>query len=469
MEGATALTVLDNFFGTELKTDEAVKQAFYKLSAEQVQNLVQEFRTFDANWITREPLGPETMNLGRAYDTFRNPLSWVPKYSEVDKHLDAKFVSRLLLYYPRISVWTPEMKEVPRILVDSADSRETSDVCAFAKRLVAIRPLLSDGSVQIIPDSLYARLSGWPEEPSSFQSLQSAVLSSPDLPGELKDRVKNCATEEEIYSVALQHFGPNWNWIDDLDFPKPPPAGAILRAARRDSSLKDLRAILDKIDFIPEDANFCSDHRYIWGLENAEQIRYINPLNEINEDVLVQRELGCSALCANEVMLQLMNVKYSGECATKRDMVWQNVSIALPALGDISQEDLIKVRQSEDCFQIWRDTLSKAIRVTEQQLAVGELSVEDVRDIFREEAQPAAVALEAKIKKTPLSSVARSAGVSFISGAAAGLLLNPEPLTAVATGAITSVIKGSYDAMEARKSRKEEPLVRIFSALIKKA
>lgn len=465
MNGATALTVLDNFLGVELKTEDAVEQTFRQLSAEQVICLVQEFQAFDTLWAPSESFGPETMNIGRAYDTFRNPLSWVPKYCEIDKHLDAKFVSRLLLYYPRISVWTPEMKDTSKLFTNSADDRAISDACALARRLVAIRPLLEDGSVQIVPDSAYARLCGWQKPPSTFDQFRAAILKSPRFTDALKMRARECLEEDDLHLLMNNQMGLNFSWIDDLEFQDVFPAGKILQSARNDASRQDLRAILDQIDFIPDRADFCSDSRYIWGLENAEQIRYVNPLNEINEDVLIQRQFGCSALCANNQMLQLMKVKYSGELASERDMVWENVSIALPALNDISQSDLIKVRQSEDCFQMWRDSLTRALRTMENQLAKSTLTADDVRNIFREQAQPAAVALDAKLKTTPLSAIARSAGVSFISGAAAGLLLNPDPATAVATGAISSLIKGTYDVLDVKRKRKEEPLVRLFSAI----
>lgn len=234
--------------------------------------------------------------------------------------------------------------------------------------------------------------------------------------------------------------------------------------ARKESTDSRLRSCLDKIDFIPEDPP-CSDSRHINALRDAEAIRYINPLNEVNEDMLIQGMIGASGLCANQTMLDLINIKLSVESEATKELVWANTSIKLPGLDQIPVSDLVSLRKNEEAFANWRDAVSSAMRGIQYASRSSSVSEKEMRDIFRESLSPVAQSIESKVKAASIKSALKSGAVSFGSSAAAALTVNPDPAVAVLTGGISSSLKLIYDLLQSKGKQAERSFLRMYSTL----
>lgn len=420
-ESTHHLTVAENFLGSQLDSPDQVRDIFSKLSWSQIHDLTDLYIEYEKAWQPSEISSADRMHLGRAYDTLKYPLAWLHQASTLDRQLDAEAILRLLIYIPKLSIWIPEIKadpfagsydesHPPEYIREEDPKWKTSlDICDTICHFTRLRPFLADGSIELIPDRYYVDVCDWrgTEDPSD-----------------------------------------------------------MLKLAREEAQSAELRTLLEQIDFFADAENQCSDSKFIWALTNAEFIKFVNPLNEINEDIAVQALFGASTLCANKTMYDIVAKKYGREANKTKEMTWSNLSVSLPRLNNLSIHDLMSVRANEEAFNTWRTSLSNAIRETERLLSrPNAASEKELSDIFREVTMPVSLTIEQKIKSKKLATALENGAVTFGAGAIAALGFSADPVTAVMTGAASSSLRVIYDLLKSRKGKVDKSLFRLYSVL----
>lgn len=407
------LVVAENLLGIKLLSEDQVKDIFKKISLQQYLDLLEAYIIFNKNWSVAENFSPETLHLGRSYDTIGNPKSWIPRFRDpLPRQLSSSNLHRLLIYAPTVTVWVPDKFKHERDYIDNhrvTTSLEHSELCRYLCHLVAIRHYLFDGSVTIVPDSYYEDLCGW---------------SGSD---------------------------------------KPSP---MLQLARAESKNKELRSILDEFSFIDamQDEKYCSDSALIYALKERESIYYINPLNEINEDVLYQSVLGGSLVCSDAKMFKLISSKYGAEKKITTEATWEIVSTHLPKISNMSKKDMYSVRANEEAFGIWRGALRDTMRTWDAQLKLnGNLEYKEALEIFNDKTLSIRMNLQSKVKSKTLSAHFESSVITFGAGAIAAGTVSLNPSAALATGAVTSSLRFLYDAFKSRNSAIDKALLRTFT------
>jgi hypothetical protein len=407
------LLVAENLLGVELTSEKQVKDIFKKISSQKFLDLLEAYIYFNKNWSIANSFSPETLHLGRAYDTIGNPKSWLPRFSDpLPRQLSAKNLHRLLIYAPKVTVWVPDEFESERNFIYNhgvTASREDTGLCRYLCHLVAIRHYLYDGSVTIVPDSYYTELCAW---------------SGSDKPS------------------------------------------AMLLLAREESKNKELRSILDEIPFIDvvQDEKYCSESTWIRSMMEKESIYYINPLNEINEDVLYQSFLGGSLVCSNDKMFKLISSKYGLEKKVTTETTWEVISAHLPKISNISNKDMYSIRANEEAFDIWRGALRDTMRTWDAQLKLnGSLDHKEALDIFNDKTLSIRMNLKSKVKSKALTAHFESSAITFGAGAIAAGTISSNPSIALATGAMTSSLRFLYDALKSRSSATDKALLRTFT------
>lgn len=399
------LEAAENFLGTELSDTSTLERLFKKLSHEEHENLRIALQEFEASWVQSIEECQDTMHFGRAFDTFYCPQSfWHPEHRDtIGRILDPSRIALQLVYSKKISVWVPSFTE-STLYPKFSSNIEFSEIHRFLSKLVDLRPFVLDGSVTIVPDKYYAELVGW-------------------------------------------------------DNGKP-----IAKLAQKEAKNELFRNILGAVDFITDDLDtYCSDGKVIHVYKNAESIIYIEPLNSLNEDILVQSTLSNHLACARREMFEIMKLKYSTESVASRESTWQTASIFLPKIHGLGVNDLYLVRKNEDAFELLRTSVSDFIRRWEQANQLGALSERDAIMIFDEATAPIRMSLESKVKSKSLKANLESAGVSFTTGAIASSFFSASPLAALATGATSSSLKLIYDMLTSRNAKVEKSLLRLYS------
>lgn len=462
------LAVIENAIGDTLKSGSEVTSIFSKLSWSQLDELEDALIEFETHWTPPKQIDVDTMHIGRAFYALNKPKSWIPSQGNVDGPFDAEMVARMLIYLPRVSVWLPEIRrdEFGRKFgrkESSVEEKTRSRACRLAVKLCTLRPFLDDGSFMIVPDRFYADFCKWNAKPNSLQNLKQAVAKSTVLHPDIKTRVANSTNDDNAYLAIREQFGEIEAWLEDSSLDEPTTSDMLL-LARQNSLNNSFREVLDQFDFFEGAEELCSDSKYIWGLREAEFIKYINPLNEINEDKLIGTYLNASTLCNDARMFELLKRMDAAEAVKTNETTWANASVLLPGLSNISVNDLVSIRRNEEAFEVWRTTLSRAMRNLKSLSAVSDPKHE-AKQIFCEEIQPVSMGLQQKIKSKSIKAALKGGAVSFGSGAAASYTINPNPTVSIATGAMTSMLKIMYDIFESRGVSKDRTLVRMFSVL----
>lgn len=414
--GNDYLTVADNFFGQELNTPKMVQEAFSKLSLAQRADIVERYVEFEeSSVLSRNDDDHPLFHIGKAYETFEHPKSWHPRHASASRHLTASAIVRALMYMPRLSIWWPTSLLGREFLSGEGwteDNYEAAQAGASFNAefrlmiLSQIRPFVEDGTVQLVSD----RTHGGFYDPTDATFAQNLQLNA----------------ELEGANPAIRAF------------------------------LKPLERI---------EGVHMSERREAFVWRNRDRILYVEPMLEINEDIIVQSMLGAHMLSSTQTMHDVMKLKLSAESKSTKEMFWMNNSVHLPKLSQGSVEDLISIRRSEDAFENWRTTLATSIRTCQTYQSSREMSGTDVAEIFNETVSPVSRSLGTKLKSKTIKSALEGGVVSFASGAIAASALSPTPTAAIGTGAITASLKITYDALKAKGKPADHALFRMFTLL----
>lgn len=399
-----SIEVIENCLGESIKSSNHLRKILSGLDYNKLMDLHEAYCYYFNHWIPESEFGHETIHLGRCSFSLSNPLLWVPWMASKARfsQLNSDQIHRLLLYIPKVSVWIPPLR-TPDLFKDEFED--------FLTKLVELRHFISDGSVLLVPDKYYEDVCQWGE-------------------------------------------------------PRAKPSEMLL-LARQEALDIELREILDQIDFFPfdgiDDAP-CSDSHHIHALNNAEAIKYINPLNELNEDFVIQTLLKYSTLCTSQTMFELLTKKFDKESIKTGESTWSNISASLPKIHNIPIKDLRSIRNNEESFSIWRNSLSQVVRSWENELAKGEgLDAKEALRIFQEITHPIQMTIENRIQSKTIKSALESSAVSFASGAIAASYVGNNPANSILTGGIASLLKISFDLIKTQKTKKIKPLMRMYS------
>ena len=256
--------------------------------------------------------------------------------------------------------------------------------------------------------------------------------------------------------------------VPDAAIPFKNIPNSVRKIAAEDASIRSIRKLLDKIEFFDrENCEDYSDGEFLFFHRHRENFQYINPMTYLYFDILVSAYLRANVMSSGTVSHSLISRKHKADASVTDEMQWDNVSVYLPGISKIDVTDLASIRQNEDAFDLWRTSLASVIRESQAMIESGTATPKRMRNLFKSETQPIALTLGDKIKSKNLRQIVEPGAVSFLSGAVASTLLSASPETAMATGAISSLVKISYDLLRSRKNWQNKQLLRMYTALAK--
>jgi len=272
--------------------------------------------------------------------------------------------------------------------------------------LIQLKPFLEDGSVQFVPDAFYTALCG--RRHARSRMVRFAVTES----------------QKEIY-----------------------------------------RKIVDGVSFFDSQAYDYEDWDYHNFFANRESIVYCEPLNDLNEDIVVQSVIGAHTLCATPAMRDLVALKYASEAEITKELTWSNVSLLLPGLRQLDLVDLLSVRRDEDAFLDWRLGLAAALRESTILIESGKATKSAISEIFQDTAGQQSRTLQDKIRSRRIRSLIEPKLVSFASGAMAAWLTSGSVAAAVKTGAVSTSLSLIHDILKSKRIKSQKAMLRLFAHL----
>ncbi|WP_148287846.1 hypothetical protein [Rhodopseudomonas sp. B29] len=404
------LTVADNFFGSSFATADSLRRAWQKLSYSQMFDLVERYQEFEAQWApsATQPTEP-TFLFGKAHEIMGNSKSWHPRYYSPTRNMTSDKLASALLYMPKISIWLPSSPDPNKLLPPDPAIRTEWREAAGAG--------------------------------TSFHILCRLMELSPLRP--LLEDGSVQTIPDAYYSSIKSHD--------------------LITLAELESGELGLRTILDQLQ--PFDNVRMSDTLETWAAINEHEIRYLDPLVGLNEDILVQSQINGHLMSCNDVMHALVAAKFDRESRETKESAWLNAAVSLPKLSNLAIDDLVRVRRNEDAFEVWRAALSRAIRDCEQSFGPSNMRQDEVSAAFNEVAVSAASILKSKRKSKAVSSLVEAGAISFLSGAIGSWFMAAAPSSAIGAGAVTSSLKLIYDLLKARESPEDRSLLRLFALL----
>lgn len=391
---------------------EAMIAALEALPKEQRRELGYELLEVDRAWAPRG--GEPGAGFLEASRTFSGEYQ---SYADYDK-LDPTFIRRLLLYHKTVDVtirtYDPNQHR--------EDEHNYSGLDWELRQLLGMQPLFDADLINVIPYSKALELSaGYAFDGDAF-----AFAYYPH-----QDGFEDTQTGKDWYDQDLidtvQRYDP---------FAKRPLGIGLL------------------------DMN-----------ENAvEDFRYYFPINNVNIDLCIAGEAGTELVCTHPAMVDYLALKFR-QSAKTLDVTHQWVGTLfndyLMDVSRIDDQDLARIHAEEEAFAIWRDDLSRALRAVRLAGRDQVLSDAAAQTIVREELRASAAGLRERVRKSSFLSNLTDPSLAFVLSGASSALVDPAPLTAIATGGLTAAMTAAYKILFQGAKRGDRAALKLYTAMMR--